>query len=511
MALDPNIALGVRPLELPNQLAQYGQLAQIQNAQNQNQLAQYQLGAAQRAEKSQNMLADAYAQATDQATGKIDYNKLTGLLAAGGGGAQLPGIEKTRRETETAQTAQQKAIVELGEAKLKQSRQFLDTINPTDPNAPAEYIAWHEANHRDPILGPMLAARGVTADQSRQRIEAAIAKGPGEFAKLLNQSKLGTEKFMELNKPHYVNQDTGAGGRTLAFPGLGGASTVMPGSEFTKTQTFADKNAAARLAFEQGKFAWEKANPGYELKEAEDGSIVGVNKRTLQAVPVTIGGGAPAAAPVVGGPGMPGPRMAQPGVVQAIPGMTSVLDQTAPAAAPVGGPRQLMGKGTALTESQGNATAYGMRMKEANSILNPLEKAGVKNTGLISGVVGSTLGVVPYLGDKLEGMSGSVFNALPQILGGLSPEQQQVAQARINFITAVLRKESGASISPSEFVTAEKNYFPKPGDDQTVVAQKQKARDLAIKSMGIQAGPGAKHIEQYVPSGGAAAPTVSNW
>jgi hypothetical protein len=41
MALDPNISLGVRPiqLEMPNPLAQYGQIAQIQNAQNQNQLA----------------------------------------------------------------------------------------------------------------------------------------------------------------------------------------------------------------------------------------------------------------------------------------------------------------------------------------------------------------------------------------------------------------------------------------------------------------------------------------
>jgi hypothetical protein len=259
MALDPNIALGVKSLELPNQLAQYGQLAQIQNAQNQNQLAQYQLGSAQRAEKSQNMLADAYAQATDPATGKIDYNKLTGLLAAGGGGAQLPGIEKTRRETETAAIAQQKAVVELGDAKLKQSRQFLDTINPTDPNAPAEYIAWHEANHRDPILGPMLAARGVTADLSRKRIEDAIAKGPAEFTRLLNESKLGTEKFMEMNKPHYVNQDTGAGGRTLTSPGLGGAATVVPGSEFTKTMTFADRIAQKNANLAQQRLDQETA------------------------------------------------------------------------------------------------------------------------------------------------------------------------------------------------------------------------------------------------------------
>lgn len=56
MALDPSIALGVRPIELPNQLAQYGQLAAIQNAQNQNALAQYQLSSAQRADEQQNSL-----------------------------------------------------------------------------------------------------------------------------------------------------------------------------------------------------------------------------------------------------------------------------------------------------------------------------------------------------------------------------------------------------------------------------------------------------------------------
>ena len=150
-----------------------------------------------------------------------------------------------------------------------------------------------------------------------------------------------------------------------------------------------------------------------------------------------------------------------------------------------------------MTETQSNATAFGMRMKEANSILTSLEQTGVKNTGLISGVTGSIVGVVPLIGDKLTGMTESVFNVLPQIMGGLSPEQQQVAQARLNFITANLRKESGATLLPSEFITEEKKYFPKPGDDATVIAQKQKARNLALKAMEIQAGPGAKNIQQY--------------
>ena len=87
MALNPNIALSAKGFELQDPLVQYGKIAAIQNAQNQNALAQYQLGSAQRTEATQNVLADAYAKSVDPTTGKIDYNKLNSLVAAGGGGA----------------------------------------------------------------------------------------------------------------------------------------------------------------------------------------------------------------------------------------------------------------------------------------------------------------------------------------------------------------------------------------------------------------------------------------
>jgi hypothetical protein len=124
MALNPSISLGVKGLELANPLAQYGQIAAIQGAQNQNQLAQYQLGAAQRAEATQNVLSDAYSQSIDPDTGKINYNKLTGLLARGGGGSQIPGIEKTRRETEAAALTAKKTEGEIAknEYELQQKK-----------------------------------------------------------------------------------------------------------------------------------------------------------------------------------------------------------------------------------------------------------------------------------------------------------------------------------------------------------------------------------------------------
>ena len=522
MALDPSIALGVKPLELANPLAQYGQMAQLQNYQNQNALAQYQLGAAQRAEQTATTQNELYAKHFNPATGGLDVNALIGEAAQRGQGGIIPNILKSENERQKAaadlyhvKTQTEAAQFKLANDKLKHGLESLTS-------APTPQDAIEKLND------------GVTKGFFDMKTASAEAKKlqnmtPQDYQKYRIEKILGLvddKDRLTAMLPKIKYQE--AGGSILGIqdnPTMPGYGLPVPGMAIKKTATPGERTAQGQLSLAQQKFAWEKANPGQTIHEDANG-LLAVNNRTGVATPVVYGpmgiqpaGAQTAPATAPGTSMMRQPPAALPGQrTSAIPGMASVLDQTNAPAMPMpaeGGVRvpgmPVGGKDKALTESQGNATAYGMRMKEANSILNPLEKAGVKNTGLISGVVGSTLGVVPYLGDKLEGMSGSVFNALPQILGGLSPEQQQVAQARINFITAVLRKESGASISPSEFVTAEKNYFPKPGDDQTVVAQKQKARDLAIKSMGIQAGPGAKHIEQYVPSGGAAAPTVSNW
>ena len=223
MPIDPRISLGVQPLQVADPMARYSQFAGIQNAQNQNALAQYQLSTAQREQESTNALNKAFQDAYDVNTGKIDTNKLRKSVAQSGFGAKLPGIEKTIAEAEKERTLLLKTQSEVLDAKLKQSRGFLDTINPADPNAPAQYIAWHEANHKDPIVGPALAARGITADQSRAQIEAAIAKGPQAFADLINGSKLGTEKFIELNKPTTTVVDQSGQKQMFQTPGLGGA------------------------------------------------------------------------------------------------------------------------------------------------------------------------------------------------------------------------------------------------------------------------------------------------
>jgi hypothetical protein len=196
-----------------------------------------------------------------------------------------------------------------------------------------------------------------------------------------------------------------------------------------------------------------------------------------------MGGAAPAVAPMGGSPRVPANNLAP------TPANVNNLAQPnvpqAGVASPTGVP--LKGKGTALTETQSNATAYGMRMKEANAILEDLAKKGV--------VKGAVIERTPLIG-------GVLGQTLPGFLGGTNEAQQQVNQAKSNFITAVLRKESGAVISDAEFDREDKKYFPQINDSEKVIKQKENARKLAIDAIAIQAGPGAKNIKNLQPSVG---------
>ena len=69
-----------------------------------------------------------------------------------------------------------------------------------------------------------------------------------------------------------------------------------------------------------------------------------------------------------------------------------------------------------------------------------------------------------------------------------SDEALSQDQAESNFINAVLRRESGAAISDTEFAKAEKQYFPRPGDGERTLAQKKANREQVLTSLKGEAG-----------------------
>lgn len=137
-----------------------------------------------------------------------------------------------------------------------------------------------------------------------------------------------------------------------------------------------------------------------------------------------------------------------------------------------------------LTEFQGKSVMFGTRAAQSHNILNDLEDK-VKPTAVAINQAGGVL-----------------------TNWAMAPEVQKVTQAQRDFVNAVLRQESGASISGSEFENARKQYFPQPGDSPEVIAQKRANRETAIKGFARQAGPSGQRDIMDVWNAQLAAPAA---
>jgi hypothetical protein len=117
--------------------------------------------------------------------------------------------------------------------------------------------------------------------------------------------------------------------------------------------------------------------------------------------------------------------------------------------------------GKPMTDTQATAYGYANRLVESNNVIDSI-------------------------GNKFVGAKSYLGQILPNILK--TDERQQFEQAQRNFINAVLRKESGAVISPEEFANAKQQYFPQAGDSQAVLEQKKRNRETVINNFYRQAG-----------------------
>lgn len=134
--------------------------------------------------------------------------------------------------------------------------------------------------------------------------------------------------------------------------------------------------------------------------------------------------------------------------------------------------------GGKLNESQGKAATYSDRMAKSHKIITELENINEGVTGFAGGTLSNMAPV--WFGSTLA-----------------TPSRQKVVQAQRDFVNAVLRRESGAVINPSEFDNAAKQYFPQPGDSPEVIAQKRENRITALKGIMREAGPGYAAPEIY--------------
>lgn len=117
--------------------------------------------------------------------------------------------------------------------------------------------------------------------------------------------------------------------------------------------------------------------------------------------------------------------------------------------------------GKPLTDSERTAAGFAARLVEADTIIDGI-------------------------GDKFTGASSYLSPFSPNYFK--SEDRQKFDQAKRNFVNAVLRRESGAVISDSEFANADKQYFPQPGDTSAVVKQKADNRATSIRNLQLSGG-----------------------
>ena len=135
-----------------------------------------------------------------------------------------------------------------------------------------------------------------------------------------------------------------------------------------------------------------------------------------------------------------------------------------------------------IKQNQWTAAGYAKRAELAERELKPFESVGSE-------------------------MAYSITSKIPDAVK--SEEIKGFEQAKRNFISAVLRKESGAAISPQEFLTEDKKYFPQPSDTPRLLRQKARARKQAFLNLKAEAGrayeliPSVDIDEQTTESNGA--------
>lgn len=83
-------------------------------------------------------------------------------------------------------------------------------------------------------------------------------------------------------------------------------------------------------------------------------------------------------------------------------------------------------------------------------------------------------------------------------------------QAKNNFISAVLRKESGAAISDAEREAEAAKYFPQAGDTDKVKEQKSLARNAAMAGLRAEAGGALAQVERQNKQGGGLSDLISS-
>lgn len=134
------------------------------------------------------------------------------------------------------------------------------------------------------------------------------------------------------------------------------------------------------------------------------------------------------------------------------------------------------GKSVEPKEYQSKANQYAMMMEDAEKDLAAVEGQYSPRAIEYMRRLGGTWGI--------GGPAADFMNTFV-----LDKNDQRAVQAMRNFVTAVLRPQSGATITKDEMDSAIRQYFPEAGDTPEVIEQKARNRATAWSGLRQEAGP----------------------
>ena len=244
MAVNPNIALAVKGVELQDPLTQYGRVAAIQQAQQQNALAQMQMQQAQREIEQQNRLREFIP--------TMSAENRNQLLGYGTAGRQVyESLLKGEKESREAQ----KAEADIAATRMKQARDLLPSVN-----SPEAYANW-----RTYTLQNLPGLSGIIPEQYSPEAVRGLM--------------LEADKALE---QHFVSQNLGGTTRVVAMPKFGqGAARTVEGTEARMTMA---PGEAERINLDRQRVGLERERVDLAKEDArlKREGIDGVSPKDMQ-------------------------------------------------------------------------------------------------------------------------------------------------------------------------------------------------------------------------------------
>lgn len=258
MAIDPRIALGVQPFQMPlqdpnagmNRLASMMKLTALGDESDMNRLKaqEYKSGLADK-----RTLNELYAGSIGP-DGKINRTNMLTAAAQRGAGSLIPGLNRQflDEDKEQAELASRQADLRVKVTAFHRDR--LSTVQ-----TPQQAAAWVAAQYKDPVLGPMLSQH-----EPLESAVSGIPTDPQQFNEWRQREALGMTEFIKQNKPSYQTRSSGQVDEILAIPGLGGAPKVISSVQrvMTPGEVATDQRGREQLSISRGQLGVARDNLG---------------------------------------------------------------------------------------------------------------------------------------------------------------------------------------------------------------------------------------------------------